>query len=76
MKAHPWFDTVDWDSVAENKLQGPFVPTAEHLIDRSTAEKAIKAQVSITEILAKTIKVDRKRIDARKPTVANWDAAF
>lgn len=76
MKAHPWFDGVDWDSVAENKLQGPYVPSAENLIDRGTAEKAIKAAVPITEILAKTIKVDRKRVDARKPTVANWDAAF
>jgi hypothetical protein len=76
LKAHTWFDGVDWDSVTENKLQGPYVPSANKLIDRGVAEKAIKSGVPITEILAKTIKVDRRRIDARKPTVANWDAAF
>ncbi len=76
MNVHPWFDGVDWDSVTENKLQGPYVPSADKLIDRGVAEKSIKAGVPITEILAKTIKVDRKRIDARKATVANWDASF
>lgn len=27
IKAHPWFNGVDWDLLAERKVKPPFVPT-------------------------------------------------
>lgn len=27
IKAHPWFNGVDWDLLAQRKVKPPFVPT-------------------------------------------------
>ena len=52
------------------------MPSGDHLIDKTSAEKGIKANINIIEILAKSMKIDRRKVETRKPTIANWDAQF
>lgn len=35
IKSHPFFKTVDWDSLYERRVKGPIIPELKHAADAS-----------------------------------------
>ena len=58
------------------KVKAPYTPPKSTAINMSIADKQIKSNQSVVDELAKNIVVDMKRVNARKPTIANWDQGF
>lgn len=58
------------------KVKAPYVPPKSTAINMAIAEKQIKANVPVIEEVARNIPVNQKRVNDRKPTIANWDQGF
>lgn len=67
---------MDWDGLVDGRNKAPYIPPKETQIDMTRAEKEIKKNVSVAEILAENIKINFKRVNQRKPTIADWDQSF
>ncbi|GAM36512.1 hypothetical protein TCE0_018r05663 [Talaromyces pinophilus] len=39
VKAHPWFDSVNWDDVYHRRVKGPIIPRVEHAADAANFEE-------------------------------------
>ncbi|OMJ73299.1 hypothetical protein SteCoe_28051 [Stentor coeruleus] len=39
VKAHPWFDSIDWQAMAEKKVTPPFKPSVKNMKDTSNFDK-------------------------------------
>lgn len=39
VKAHPWFDSINWDDIYNRRVQGPILPRVEHAADAANFEE-------------------------------------
>ena len=77
LKAHQWFDSLDWDALVEGNVKPPFVPPKKMIISNHELEKQIKAGHPVIDEIKKSAMKFKKRDDKSGPnTVANWDKDF
>lgn len=74
LKAHPWFETLDWDKLLDFKLKPPYIPPTNHLISDIEIDKIVSLNIPVTHEIEKSASKFRGRKGV--PSVPNWDKEF
>ncbi|EGR29318.1 protein kinase domain protein [Ichthyophthirius multifiliis] len=73
LKAHPWFDTISWDDLYNMKLQPPYIPPKDRIVNLNEINNlASKGKMVMAEI-KKEIKSNQKQLFTKIP---GWDQNF
>src|SRR3990167_1773380 len=54
LKAHPWFETLDWDKLLDFKLKPPYIPPTNHLISDIEIDKIVSLNIPVTHEIEKS----------------------
>jgi cGMP-dependent protein kinase len=75
LKAHPWFETLDWDKLHDKQLKPPYIPKEAHMISEKVIEEARKAKVPIVkEIMISAPVPKNHKFDLSAQAL--WDKEF
>lgn len=75
LKAHTWFDNLDWDALVEGKLRTPFIPDKSEYASQNVVETTLKTAVPIRQEIAKNGN-NFKSKGNNKSSVPGWDDEF
>lgn len=73
LKAHAWFDNLDWDALVEGKLRTPFIPDKSDYASQDVVAGTLKKAVPIKQEIAKNSKNYK---NTTKSSVPGWDDEF
>ena len=76
LKAHQWFDSLDWDSLVEGHVTPPFVPSKKMIISEKDLERQVKAGIPVLDEIKKAAIKFKKKDDSRSSGMPNWDKEF
>eukprot|EP00331_Platyophrya_macrostoma_P032380 CAMPEP_0176454038 /NCGR_PEP_ID=MMETSP0127-20121128/29668_1 /TAXON_ID=938130 /ORGANISM="Platyophrya macrostoma, Strain WH" /LENGTH=350 /DNA_ID=CAMNT_0017843157 /DNA_START=52 /DNA_END=1104 /DNA_ORIENTATION=- len=75
LKAHPWFDTFDWDKLLDKQLKAPLIPPKNKLISDEEIYKMEKQAKKVITVLEEESK-NQKKYKKELAVDADWDKDF
>ena len=60
LKAHPWFDIMDWDKLYHNKVEVPYFPESNFMMPENEIKEVLKKNISISVEISKLNKQFKK----------------
>ena len=77
LKAHQWFDALDWDALVEGNVKPPFVPSKKMIISKNELDRQVKAGYPVIDEIRKAAIKFKKRDDkSGSNSMPNWDKDF